>query len=213
MGYLGKILVGAVVGVGAVAAVPFTGGGSLLAGATLLESLTGAGLIAGAVGAGGAVAGAAAQRAENNVKEEQTKEAKASSFKDGVNEGKAQTVGELKKHVDFYLATTALSFWIARSDNNISKEEQLEIDFDLDSIKKNAEIPEPIKNEMMGIATNENISFEDVRKRLDKVSVDTLKNLACDVDEIIQASDGILPEEQAAKDKFISYLEGRIANE
>ena len=41
MSYL-KILGGAAVGVGAIAAAPFTGGGSLFGAATLLTSLTGA---------------------------------------------------------------------------------------------------------------------------------------------------------------------------
>lgn len=43
MGYAGKILVGAFIGVGAIAAAPFTGGGSVLAGASLATSLLGAG--------------------------------------------------------------------------------------------------------------------------------------------------------------------------
>lgn len=43
---------GLVVGVGAVAAAPFTGGGSILAATTLAGSLAGAGTIAAAVGAG-----------------------------------------------------------------------------------------------------------------------------------------------------------------
>lgn len=49
----GKVLLGATVGVAAVAAAPFTGGGSLLGGATLAASLAGAGTAA----AAGAVAG------------------------------------------------------------------------------------------------------------------------------------------------------------
>jgi hypothetical protein len=51
---------GAVIGVGAIAAVPFTGGGSLLGAATLAGSLAGGGAVAAAVGAGvaGAVIGA-----------------------------------------------------------------------------------------------------------------------------------------------------------
>lgn len=47
----GKVLAGVAVGVGAVAAAPFTGGGSLLGGASLIASLSGAGTIAAAVGA------------------------------------------------------------------------------------------------------------------------------------------------------------------
>ncbi len=48
----GKILAGAAVGVGAVAAAPFTGGGSLLGAATLASSLAGAGTVAAAAGVG-----------------------------------------------------------------------------------------------------------------------------------------------------------------
>ena len=40
---LGHVLMGAVIGVGAVAAAPFTGGGSLLGAATLAGSLSGVG--------------------------------------------------------------------------------------------------------------------------------------------------------------------------
>ena len=47
-----KILAGAAIGVGAVAAAPFTGGGSVLGAATLVASLSGAGTAAAAVGAG-----------------------------------------------------------------------------------------------------------------------------------------------------------------
>ncbi|CAA7627267.1 hypothetical protein [Magnetospirillum sp. SS-4] len=54
---------GAIVGVGAVAAAPFTGGGSVLGGATLIASLSGAAGTAVAVGGVGAAAGAAVSSA------------------------------------------------------------------------------------------------------------------------------------------------------
>ena len=63
-----KILGGVAIGVGAVAAAPFTGGGSLLAaGVSLGSSLAGAGAVAAAVAAGsaGAVAGAALSKQED----------------------------------------------------------------------------------------------------------------------------------------------------
>ncbi len=68
----GKILAGVAIGVGAVAAAPFTGGGSLLGGATLAASLTGAGTIAAATGAGlaGAVVGGAMGQMDEDEKAE-----------------------------------------------------------------------------------------------------------------------------------------------
>lgn len=67
---LGKILAGVAIGVGAVAAAPFTGGGSVLAGATALTSLAGAGTIATAVGVGlvGGITGAVIADTEEEEK-------------------------------------------------------------------------------------------------------------------------------------------------
>ena len=67
----GKILGLAALGVGAVAAAPFTGGGSILGAVTLAGSLAGAGTIAAAAGAG--VAGAAAGYAMSRKEEEEKK--------------------------------------------------------------------------------------------------------------------------------------------
>ncbi len=213
MGYLSKVLIGAVVGVGAVAAAPFTGGGSLLAGATLASSLTGAGLLATGAGLVGAGVGAVTQGVQDEFKEDDIKEAKKSSFEDGVNEGKAATAKEVKKYVDFYLATTALSYYIARCDGFISKEEQLEIDFDLDAIKKNMDIPDAVINEMKQIINNTNITFDNVKIYLDKVNIKTLLLLEQDIDEIIDADNEVTEEELQAKKMFTTYLKGRQQNE
>ena len=59
MGFWKKVIGGAVIGVGAIAAAPFTGGGSILGAATLAGSLAGAGAAAAGAGVAGAAAGAA----------------------------------------------------------------------------------------------------------------------------------------------------------
>lgn len=78
------------VGVGVVAAAPFTGGGSLLGGATLLSSLAGAGTVATAVGVG--LAGAAVGASLDG----DTKARKA-AVEEGRKIGKAEHLAELKK--------------------------------------------------------------------------------------------------------------------
>lgn len=88
-----KILGGAVIGVGAVAAAPFTGGGSVLGAATLLGSLAGAGTIATAVGVG--IAGAAVggmMDDDDDIREKGKTE--------GYNKAKAEFESKLKQHVD-----------------------------------------------------------------------------------------------------------------
>jgi len=208
MGKVGKILLGATIGVAAVAAVPFTGGGSVLAaGTTLLSSLTTGTAITAATT--GAVTGAVVDEINKKKTEKIVKTAKAESFKDGVKEGVVLTAQEIKNYADFYLATTALSYYIARCDGGISAEEQAEIDVDLDAIYKNTDISNSIKSELYNIAHNENIGFADVKKYLDKISVEELNNLNNDIDEIINASGGINDDEANAKWLFESYLKGR----
>lgn len=209
MGYLGKCILGATIGVAAVAAAPFTGGGSLFGGASLVGSLAGAGAVAGVAGAAGAAGGAVAQGIEDNKKSKQIKAAKKSAFLDGINKGKAMTVEQIQIYVDFCLATTALSYWIARCDGEIDEKEKIELDYDLDAIKKNMDLPDAVKNELAKISMDEKISFKDVKKYLDKVSIDTLKELENDIEEIIMANEEISSEEKKAKDKFIKYLRER----
>ena len=86
----GKILAGAAVGVGAVAAAPFTGGGSLLGAATLASSLAGAGTVAAAAGVG--VAGAAAGAAWAVSDEDNESRAR----NEGRNEGKAEMAAKFE---------------------------------------------------------------------------------------------------------------------
>lgn len=84
----GKVMLGASVGVAAVAAAPFTGGGSLLAGATLASSLAGAGAVA-AAGTAAVAGGVIANKLgdDSKVREE--------AYREGVKVTKAQHQQEL----------------------------------------------------------------------------------------------------------------------
>ena len=212
MGMLGKVILGAVVGVGAVAAAPFTGGGSLLAGASLATSLAGAGVAAG-VGAGvGAIAGGVAGSIEEDEQMEEIKKAKESAYEDGVREGMYKTSDEVKKYVDFFLATTALSYYAARCDGEISEEEQWEIQQDMDAIKKNCEMPDQIKTKLEEIENDEILTWYEVKEYLDKVGLDTLRRLQKDVEEIVEADGIIRDEEKEVMQEFADYLEFREEN-
>lgn len=81
---------GAAIGVGAVAAVPFTGGGSLLGAATLMGSLAGGATVAAAVGAGVAGAIAGVHLGDNTAAQEK-------GYNKGFAEGKAENVVEIEK--------------------------------------------------------------------------------------------------------------------
>lgn len=85
-----KIATGVVVGVGAVAAAPFTGGGSVLGAVSLLGSLAGAGTIATAVGAG--LVGGAVGAAMDDDDEIHDK-----GHSEGYKKGKSESAAEIER--------------------------------------------------------------------------------------------------------------------
>ena len=122
----GKVLGLATLGVGAVAAAPFTGGGSLLGAATIAGSLGTAGAVAGAVGAGaaGALAGKALSDSEDD--ERRGLERKVSGL--ATKAEKAETaLKEHEKHTNLILALYALGTSMAKADGEISREKIVEL--------------------------------------------------------------------------------------
>ena len=135
----GKILAGALIGVGAVAAAPFTGGGSILGAASLAASLSGAGAVAagvGAVGAGvGAVAGAAVDEEEENERRrsekrgEQKAEAKFALRQEKLEREIKEMMSDIAKREQFIVTAFAVGICSANCDGVISQEEIEELDY------------------------------------------------------------------------------------
>ena len=199
----GKILAGVAVGVGAVAAAPFTGGGSLLGGASLIASLSGAGTIAAAVGAGavGGVVGAAV--AESNEKEKS--QIKAQGRAEGRAENSlqieklekklSQALEKLKSHDEHFkaiIAMEAVGVSCAACDGDFSDNEKEEIgEFVKGMIAHN--IPKDVKARIQSIYDNPPTVEEAFLLAKDSgMSLDVYEELIRFVMEI----DGIKPEEE-----------------
>lgn len=135
-----KILGGVAIGVGAVAAAPFTGGGSVLAGASLLGSLAGAGTVAAAVAAGtaGAVAGAVLSEEQEETRKREIRRTREEATAAGAKLAEDkwakkvdQLVSKLKEIKDFestLLGLMAVGLAVANADGVISDEEVAELD-------------------------------------------------------------------------------------
>ncbi|HDT6079587.1 TPA: hypothetical protein QHC28_004285 [Aeromonas veronii bv. veronii] len=138
MGFWTKVIGGAVIGVGAIAAAPFTGGGSLLGAATLASSLAGAGALAAGAGAAGAAAGAVMDRREKEEEERKARQAKQR----GEQEADARNAIKLDKLRDeitnvlrtvevrenFLVTAFAVGICAANADQEICYEEREEIE-------------------------------------------------------------------------------------
>ncbi|MDP5145270.1 hypothetical protein ORI98_02295 [Shewanella sp. ULN5] len=200
----GKILAGVAVGVGAVAAAPFTGGGSLFGGATLLTSLTGAGTIAAAVGAGtaGAVVGAALDDRDEEQKKKAKEEGRAEERAENavqiekLSNKLSQALEKLKSHDEHFkaiIAMEAVGIACAACDGDFSDNERKEIgEFVKGMIAQS--IPKDVKEKIQSIYDNPPTVKEAFLLAKDSgMSLDVYEDLIRFVMEI----DGIKPEEEA----------------
>jgi len=164
----GKVLTGVAVGVGAVAAAPFTGGGSLLGGASLIGSLTGATAVAAATGAGltGAAVGGVLAESEKDEKRKDRDKAR----KEGETKAKAEMSVKLKnleekltlaakqlhcqeKTFQMLIALEAVAVSCASCDIDFSDKEKQEIG-EFVSGMLGANIPENVKHKIKTIYDN-----------------------------------------------------------
>jgi hypothetical protein len=152
-----KVLGGVALGVGAVAAAPFTGGGSLLGAASLAGSLAGGTAIAAAVGAG--VAGGVVAAASEN-------EDVAKARREGERDGKKQAqelldaiaaykikVKSAEQHYSLVVAMHAVGLACANCDGDISSEESEEIDAFVSGAAR-ANIPKGVKEQLTKLRDN-----------------------------------------------------------
>lgn len=152
----GKILAGALIGVGAIAAAPFTGGGSLLGAASLAASLGGAGTVAAAVGAGAVGAGVGAAVATDDKDEhkrsekrgEQKAEAKFALRQEKLEREIKAMMQDVVKREQFIVAGFAVGICCANCDGVISPEEIEELDYLVAGIGKSDMLSSSTKNQI-----------------------------------------------------------------
>lgn len=186
----GKILGLAALGVGAVAAAPFTGGGSILGAATLAGSLAGAGTIAAAVGAGAAGAAAGYAMSRNEEDEQKSKEEEIAKLKEQLEKIKKSlnVLHSDNEYFNFIIAATAVGLATANADGNISEVELIDIKEFIGGIG-NAHYPQHVKDRLQELEQN-TPSLGTAIKYLEKVPPESIKSLEELVETVIW-SDGI----------------------
>ncbi len=199
----GKILAGVAIGVGAVAAAPFTGGGSLLGGASALASLAGAGTIAAATGAGltGAVVGAVMadsdEKEKENIKNEGKAEGKAESLLEvgELEEKLLEALKNLKSHDAHFkaiIALEAVGVACAACDGDFSDNEKEEIGEFVKGMLAQG-IPEDVKQKIQFIYDNPpTVKEAYILAEASGVSLDVYEDLI----QFVMQIDGIKEEER-----------------
>jgi uncharacterized membrane protein YebE (DUF533 family) len=176
----GKIIGGVLIGVGAIAAAPFTGGGSLFAaGVSLSAALGGSAAIGAAVGAG-ALGGAAGAGIAYKEKQDNRK-ANDNHFKEGMKSGsnrtkqKFSTILKTQKERDkLMLLSIKIGVYVSKIDGHIDPRELAEIEKLSLFINHNPTTPEFIKKEVQKIIKSD-ISFKEIHDDMDDFLKDKSK--------------------------------------
>lgn len=205
-----KILGCMVVGVGAVAAAPFTGGGSLLGAATLAEALTVGTAVAG--GAAGAVVGAAASDMDEDDRRNERQAAHENGFSEGIKKGNSETAKKfatiLEKNDTIRIGAFALACYVANKDNDFSEEEK-------QAIERYFGRPDGITNRNVATELQDicrrTPSFDEIKSNyLDHFNLDDLVTMDEFINELVLIDQKISPEEKSfLEDEWEPYLKQR----
>lgn len=213
MGFF-KILGCAVVGIGAVAAAPFTGGGSILGAASLAGSLAGTTAVVGAVGAG--VVGGAIGAADSELDEDEKIEDQRRSFESGAKKGSSETekkyaakLADACQQSDFVVGAFALGYMFANCDGELAPEEEDEIQYLIGSVDKSG-LPYATKNEIAKIKNNKRLKFDDITVYLDKIQSIKLSILDNFVEDIIKADGRTVAAEKNMRKEWKAYKNSRL---
>lgn len=198
----GKILGMAALGVGAVAAAPFTGGGSILAATGAAASLAGAG----AVAAGAAVAGAGigAVMSKKEEEEEEKKEIEIAKANEKAEKA-TKIVNEAKEHYELIIALTALGVAMANVDGEISPEEMEELNEFVGGLSSQ-KYPQNIIDNINGIVKNPP-SFNEAMKHLQNVSSVEYPEIRNILVAVMESDGEIHPKEKAFLSAYDSHIE------
>ena len=206
---LGYAVGGAVLGVGAVAAAPFTGGGSILGAISLASSLAGAGAVA--AGTAAVAGGAAAYVAKKEDDEDNKKDKdiadlrrKAQDLEDDLKKAIQKFKGDLE-YFNFIIGATALGISMANANGVIVPEEINEIEEFVGGIA-NSNYPLHIKETIKNLY-DEKPNFNTAMLYLEKINPSnypSLRNLI----ELVALADGILHEKQEA---FLKAFDSQIS--
>lgn len=129
-------------------------------------------------------------------------------FRDGIKQGAYLSA---EKRFEFYYAYIATLCYFLRCDGTFSSQEEEWLRDGLQFLKLDGGLPEDVREQIQNIASAEDITFDDVKTRLDAISITSLESIAENIQSAIEADNVVTPEEEAAERLFAEYLTARTA--
>lgn len=110
---------------------------------------------------------------------------------------------------NYCIAISALMYYFALCDGEISSEEKQILDTSIDTLMNSHVLTNDAINEIYNIKKMKKIPFDRLCELLDCVSKERLSDYLTKLDEILNASDGISEVESKTKEQFEEYLHQR----
>jgi hypothetical protein len=203
---MGKILGFATLGVLAVAAAPFTGGGSLLGAATLAGSLAGAGALA--AGAGVVGAGVGKVLSDMDDEEEEAKHAEQKIKADKLEQDLKRAIeqfGSDTEYFNFIIGMSAMGIAMANADGEIAPEEKQELEEFIGGVAS-SNYPAHVKESIKNLYENKP-NFNTAMTYLKKINPSNYGTIR-DMLELVMWADGI---EDPRETAFLSAFDSSIS--
>lgn len=128
-------------------------------------------------------------------------------FEDGINQGVFLAT---ENRYNYYYAYIATICYFLRCDGDFCEQEEAWLRECLDHLAFTGNLPDDVFANIESIASNESLSFEDVKERLDKISIVSLEAIAERVQLSIEVDDVVTDEEQEAEQLLSDYLKARM---
>ena len=183
-----------------------------LAGAASSTTAVVAHAVAGAAGQVASATGSAIDAGVKTIRDNsfaaRLKRERISGFRDGIRQG-AYLAGE--KRCNFIYAYVCALCYFLKVDGEFSEEEETWLRDGLEYLKLDGGLPDNVKAEIQKLADKEDVSFDEVKERLDKVSIVSLDSIAEQIQVAIEADGKVTEEEEHANRLFADYIAARVA--
>lgn len=190
----GKMLGLAALGVTAVAAAPFTGGGSILAATGAVASLGTGAAVASAAGA--AAVGVGAGKIWSDIDDDERRELEKEVAKNNLRAQKSESsLKEHEQHTNFVLALSAIGCSMANADGEISAEEIEELNDYVGGLSAQ-NYPTHITEQIRDMISNPP-TFNEAMKHLEKVNVVKFPEIRYLLEGIMQSDNVVHKKEEA----------------
>jgi hypothetical protein len=139
---------------------------------------------------------------------QRVRRSRISGFYDGIKQGAYLAT---EQRYNFYRAYVAVMCYMLRCDGEFSQEEKGWLEEGLRHLKLEGGLPDRVKGELLTIANDENMSFDEVKGYLDNVNLKSLESMAGPVEEAAEADGEASEDENEAYGLYKNYVSARMA--